>query len=365
VTTGKLRQVTGQREFLYAGVFTPDGKTLATGSNQGIVLWDVATAKQRSRLGRQRVGLAGLTFSSDGQLLASLGEGTIHLWEVATGKERPVPAEGHQGGVEAVVFLPDGKTRVSAGRDCTLRLWETATGRPVRHHRVPAGTPDTHGWFAPDGSTLAWRDGKRVSQMNVGAGKPLHSVEFPEAVYFFAVSPDGKLLAAYGRDRTLRIVDRATGKVVREFGRYPELVSRLAFAPDGRTLAVAVEDDTIRLEDTTTGEQREMLRFPTMPTAFVFSPEGKTLTVALADNSLVLVEVASGKERLALGMAERAGQLAYSPDGKLLAVGSEAGAIQLWELATGKEVCRVGGAPGRRLVPGLRGGRPPPGIGGP
>jgi RNA polymerase sigma factor (sigma-70 family) len=196
VATGKLRQITGQPEFGYAGAFSPDGKTLATGNVQGIVLWDVATAKERRRLGKQRVGLAGLTFSGDGKLLASLGDGTIHLWDAATGQERPVPAEGHQGSVGAVVFLPDGKTLASAGRDLTLRLWEAATGRPVRQQRMPAEMTDLDGWFAPDGSTLTWREGKRVAQLDVATGKRLRAFDFPEVVFFCALSPDGNLLAA-------------------------------------------------------------------------------------------------------------------------------------------------------------------------
>ena len=46
----KRRQITGQPEYLYAAEFTPDGRLLATGSNQGIVLWDVSTGKERGRL---------------------------------------------------------------------------------------------------------------------------------------------------------------------------------------------------------------------------------------------------------------------------------------------------------------------------
>jgi WD40 repeat protein len=351
MTTGKRRELPGQPDYLYAAAFTPDGKELATGSEQEIVVWDAdrtettpgRLAKERVRLGGQAAWTWGLSFSGDGKLLASVGSGAVHLWDVVAGKERPIPAEGHQGSVEALAFLPDGKTLASAGKDGTLRLWEVAGGRPVRQHRLPAGTTDLRVWFEPGGSTLAWRDGKRIAQRDVTTGKALRSFDFPEVVYFFDVASDGKLLAAYTRDRVLRLVDRATGKVVREFAKYPDLVSGLAFAPDARTLAVAVEDDSIRLEDTATGKQRALLRFPTSPRAFAFSPDGKTLTVALVDNRLTLLEVATGGERLALRVPEHADRLAHSPDGKLLALGSQAGAIHLRELATGKEVRRLEG----------------------
>src|SRR5262249_26653614 len=166
----------------------------------------------------------------------------------------------------------------------TLRFWETASSRPGRQHRLPAGGTDPGNWFSTDGWTFAWRDGKRVAQMDVATGKSLRSFDIPETVFFFAMAPDGKLLAAYSRDQTLRVVDRTTGKVVRAFAKYPELVSGLAFAPDSRTLAVAVEDNTIRLEDATTGAQQQLLQWPDSPVTFAFSPDGKTLAVALVSN---------------------------------------------------------------------------------
>jgi WD40 repeat protein len=59
---------------------------------------------------------------------------------------------GHTKDVRAVVYLPDGRV-VSGGADRTVRVWNPATGEPVR--TIKAGTPVYAVAAAPDGRTLA------------------------------------------------------------------------------------------------------------------------------------------------------------------------------------------------------------------
>src|SRR5262249_50959395 len=149
VATGKVRQIAGQPRYLRSA-FAPDSKTLATGTAQGIVLWDLATGKERGRLAGHYPSAGGLTLSSDGHALAAVGDGAVRLWDVRAGTQRRAPAEGHQASVAALALLPDGKTLTSAGRDGTVRFWEAATGRPVREYLLPASaSPVSTFRFAP------------------------------------------------------------------------------------------------------------------------------------------------------------------------------------------------------------------------
>ncbi|MGW7531370.1 nSTAND1 domain-containing NTPase [Amycolatopsis sp. NPDC054798] len=144
-----------------AAAFSPDGKTLATDSNDNTVkLWDLSDRSRpalRASLAGHQKYVAALAFSPDGRTLASAGgDTTVRLWDVS-GPQHPAAAAktliGHADNVARIAFSPDSRTLATGSKDTTVRLWSVngpSDAGPLATLRGHTDEIDGLG-FAPDG----------------------------------------------------------------------------------------------------------------------------------------------------------------------------------------------------------------------
>ena len=108
---------------------------------------------------------------------------------------------------------------------------------------------------SPDGKVIASAAGKVISLFDAATQKELVRIQgHTEPVSALAISPDGKLLASGGQDKSVRLWDPATGKELRIFRGHQAPVVFLGFSGDGKILASRDADKVTREWDLATGK---------------------------------------------------------------------------------------------------------------
>ncbi|MGH9845021.1 MAG: protein kinase domain-containing protein, partial [Blastocatellia bacterium] len=128
--------LTGHTGYVTSAAFSPDGQTLATGSeDRRIKLWDVSTGQERLTINAHNDSVRAIAFSPDGNRLISEGlDDRARVWDVKTGKQLLEIAS------HAVArFSPDGKIVAAGSNNHFVKLWDAFTGREIRSLRGHSG----------------------------------------------------------------------------------------------------------------------------------------------------------------------------------------------------------------------------------
>ena len=265
------------------------------------------------------VPITALEFSRDGSAIAASGYHEITFWKTADGTlDRRLTGLAER--VYDIAYSPDGKWLATA-----------------------SGDPGVYGvaklWIAEPG----------------GGGKPVRDLaETQDVVFAVAFSPDSKKIATAGADRTIRVFEVETGKLLTQIEDHADWIFGIAFSPDGKRLASASRDKTCKVFDL---EKKESLvTFPghAQPVYTVsFTPDGKGVATGGEDNRIRIWNPDNdGKSiREIGGFGGTVFKLRYSPDGKNLVAAGGDKTVHVFD-AKGSRLRKLQGTQRLDLCPG-------------
>ena len=269
--------------------FTPDGKSLLAGYNDGnarIISIDNGTYGEA--FGAHWKGVKAVEMSNDGKLIFTAGDNTLKGW---TPQGTPVfLIKDMTTTIMSADLDSSGKYIVAGEFSKTLKVYDVAKAERIAEYRGHADVAMTvcfnHSGTkiasaSGDGNIRIWdrESGLVVSQLN---GQTVD-------IYSLAFTDDGHFLASAAKDKTINIYDLKLGKLIKVLKGHTNQVMDVEFSKDGLFLISASFDKSIRLWELQTGKC--LYTFIDNKEAVLdveFSPDGKTFASASFDQSVKL-----------------------------------------------------------------------------
>ncbi|HEY9764392.1 MAG TPA: WD40 repeat domain-containing protein, partial [Trichocoleus sp.] len=293
-----------------AVAISSDGRWFASGSDdRSIRLWELATGKLIATLTGHSHAIKSLAFlrkdlkPSQDLLVSASQDKALRLWDAST-QQCLQTFTGHTQMVTTVCEYPnlDG-LMVSGSWDKTVRLWNGQTKQALcilTQHRLAVTAIATHS-SKPSEQFLSW-----IATASCDRTAHLHSLHQDEvgysaqrqhiladhtgAVLAVAFAPDGSIVATGSDDRTIKLWEVASGKLLQTLSGHSWSVVALAFTPDGQTLVSGSWDSTVKLwpmaglraipEPITLAGHTDSVN------AIAISADGQTIISASRDNTL-------------------------------------------------------------------------------
>ena len=389
--------------------FTSDGKTLISGSSDGLVLqWDLSVPddvpEPETVFASDDVVWA-IDISPDNRsVMVASDAGTLHEFDLATLDETRMLEWTGGAGIVSVAYSPDGSRVVASNRGGRLQSWLASGDEPLwAESATPSGPNLWEIVFSPDGNRFVTGGDRDVAHIHdASTGQAIAGVVFGErtgedtavrqprglafsrdgsrliggtasgAVHTWAIddassettsqarhddvvehgdiSADGSVYASIGDDKRLRVWRVLSGVPSVDFADFSAGAVGVDFDPVGQRLAVGDGDGGVHIVDLATGERTtkpDSHRVAVLDVAWAHDGES---VASLAQDGEVLIWAFGGSEFagfLAGGGSD--GSIEFSPDDRLVVVAGaregEAGSVQVWDRS---ESILVADLPGHR-----------------
>ncbi|MCA8986669.1 MAG: protein kinase [Planctomycetaceae bacterium] len=369
----------GHHWWVWDAAFCPEFQPEVDGKNQMVtvsqdgkaIVWKVAP-NQDPEVIIEYVAHEGPVYSVDyhqeNSTIATAGyDRTVQLWDPVKiepfdfaaaiqgetlQQQAGMKLTGHTGPIRSVRFSPDSGLLISGSQDNSVKVWDAKSGAPIKtfrgHDSAVRGCIMTRDLR----SVLSCSEDHLVIRWSVDEYAEIQTLNGQEldghrdAILSARFSATGDSILSTSRDRSARLWDVASGKILQDFREgHQYLSSRGVFLDENRVIITSAADDSVRFWNTSTGN--EILHLPRTGRSGLLqvSPDETLLATGNQSDQINIWQIARPIEPEAValkwqltGHQHPVTAIQFLPESNQLVSGDANGRIILWDLKTGEVI---------------------------
>lgn len=346
-----LRTVHVSRYQIYSMAVSPDGKYFVIGADNRIRVWNIATGRRISEMQGVSEFVHSLAITPDGErIVAGYRDGFVRVWDRASGKLlktiQVVSKENGNDSIKKIVLMADGTQVMVALPGEGIHLWDMTTGKKIRtmnktkniwnNEPCLAISPDEkHAVSSAYSQLRAWNIA--TAQENQVFYRDHRKIKVSRSsIKEIAFTPDGKNIVSAAKDKTVKVWEFPSRKLLRTFKGFYGDVNKLVITPDGKKMITGSEGGILKLWNLVTGELIWVTQgHQSHVCCLKVTPDGKQLISAGGRTVVKIWDISKMTTKYSsLEKHSRMNGLAVSADGKTILSSSDYGGLLKWD--TGK-----------------------------
>lgn len=291
-------RLAGHTDEAWGAAFSPDGKLLATSSDDSsdpmtIRIWDWRAGRLVRGWKAHEATVSRVAFSPDGKILASCSLGkkdNLSLWDPQSGnKIRDLIST--QGKIYSISFNQSGNILASADQDGVIILWDYLTGKIIKQIQIRKDQTCAIAFRPGSDNQLAVCHFRDIFIINTDSGEIIKNWQTSSEATSLNFSSDGRYLGAAEDVGSVSVWDMESKKRLVRWEAEGESLSAIRFIPDGDHFLVAVGDLKGGLHIWNLKTEIKVLQLKRQSDKIhqiAITPDGKNLATTSHDNSVIL-----------------------------------------------------------------------------